>query len=342
MKNFLSILALCLLLGCTSKDNERGTCFLEGAWTLRQVTYPFDRADDTYSEREGTVLRIYDGDSVMYQCWLIRTETGLIVRPDMKCSVTLIDKGGGEYVYLESDEPRPLTVADDSVIVIQRQGILHTFHRADDIAEEWGKEIMGIVSADLRKNETSDAPSYVLSARERRQANLIHAFVLATVAAVILLLLIARIALDNRRAKHRLQLQLQQIQEVQQERPQTVRQAIESVETAYFASDDYAALQRRIATGQRLKDEDWQTIECHIRKVYPGFGSQLRGLHVMSELEYQVCLLIKLRIAPSDIADVLARDASTISTVRSRLYNKVFGQKGGAREWDSFIMSIGA
>jgi hypothetical protein len=62
----------------------------------------------------------------------------------------------------------------------------------------------------------------------------------------------------------------------------------------------------------------------------------------MSELEYQVCLLIKLRIAPSDIADVLARDASTISTVRSRLYNKVFGQKGGAREWDSFIMSIGA
>jgi len=94
MKNFLSILAVCLLLGCTSKDDDRGAWTLEGAWTLRQVTYPFDRADDTYSERDGTVLRIYDGDSVMYQCWLIRTETGLIVRPDMKCSVTLIDKGG--------------------------------------------------------------------------------------------------------------------------------------------------------------------------------------------------------------------------------------------------------
>ena len=62
----------------------------------------------------------------------------------------------------------------------------------------------------------------------------------------------------------------------------------------------------------------------------------------MSELEYQVCLLVKLRIVPSDIAAVLARDVSTISTVRSRLYKKVFGQKGGAKEWDEFLLSIGA
>ena len=76
--------------------------------------------------------------------------------------------------------------------------------------------------------------------------------------------------------------------------------------------------------------------------MYPGFISQLRNLHAMSELEYQVFLLIKLRVAPSDMAVVLARDASTISTVRSRLYKKVFDKKGGAREWDEFIMSIGA
>ena len=91
-----------------------------------------------------------------------------------------------------------------------------------------------------------------------------------------------------------------------------------------------------------LKDNDWLTIESQIKKVYPGFSSQLRNLHAMSELEYQVCLLIKLRITPSDIAIVLARDASTISTVRSRLYKKVFGHKGGAKEWDEFILSIGA
>ena len=61
----------------------------------------------------------------------------------------------------------------------------------------------------------------------------------------------------------------------------------------------------------------------------------------MSELEYQTCLLIKLRVAPKDIAAVLMRDVSTISTVRSRLYYKVFGRKGGTREWDEFVYSIG-
>jgi hypothetical protein len=153
-------------------------------------------------------------------------------------------------------------------------------------------------------------------------------------------LLIARIAIDYRKDKRRLQLQLQQIQEVQEERPQAIKQAIESVETAYFSSDEYQALQRRIASGEILKDADWLSIESQIRKIYPGFSSQLRNLYAMSELEYQVCLLIKLRVAPSDMAVVLARDASTISTVRSRLYKKVFNRKGGAKEWDEFIMSI--
>ena len=48
------------------------------------------------------------------------------------------------------------------------------------------------------------------------------------------------------------------------------------------------------------------------------------------------------RLAEEKAAAVLARDVSTISTVRSRLYKKVFGQKGSTRKWDDFILSIGA
>jgi hypothetical protein len=227
------------------------------------------------------------------------------------------------------------------MIVIQQQGVLYTFQRADDIGEEWGADIITIIAEDTKNGPSEEAQSYVLSAKERRQANVINSFILSTILVIILMLLIVRIAIQYRRDRQRLQLQLQQIQEVQQERPQSVRKAIESVEEAYFASGDYEALQRRIATGQRLRDTDWQEIESHIRRVYPGFSSQLKGLYAMSELEYQVCLLIKLRMAPKDIAAVLARDMSTVSTVRSRLYGKVFGRKGGAKEWDDFIRSIG-
>lgn len=251
----------------------------------------------------------------------------------------LIDKGHGEYVYLEGDDPHPLTIEDDTTIVIQQNGILNTWHCADDIARDWGEEIKEIVTV-TTGSDVNEAQSYMLSTKERQQASVIHWLVAATISIVVLLLLITRIAIDYRKDRRRLQLQLKQIQEVQEERPPVVRQAIESVETAYFKSDEYLGLQRRIATGQRLKDDDWSEIEQQIKRVWPGFSSQLRGLHAMSELEYQVCLLVKLRIPPTDIAAMLARDASTISTVRSRLYKKVFGRKGGAREWDDFVLSL--
>jgi hypothetical protein len=329
-----------MLLGCNSDENSDEQYVLQGVWTLHQVEYPYDRPD-TYYKPERTLLRLYDSDSIMYQCWLTKTESGLIISPDLRCPVTLIDKGRGEYVYIEEDNPRPLTIANDSTIVIQQQGILYTYHRADDIGEEWGADIITIIAEEIKNSPSEDAQSYVLSAKERRQANVINSFILSTILVIILMLLIVRVTIQYRRDKQRLLLQLQQIQEVQQERPQSVRKAIESVEEAYFASGDYEALQRRIATGQRLRDADWQEIESHIRRVYPGFSSQLKGLYAMSELEYQVCLLIKLRMAPKDIAAVLARDMSTVSTVRSRLYGKVFGRKGGAKEWDDFIRSIG-
>ena len=332
-------MALCLAVGCSYQNDADEQRLLQGAWLLRQVEYPYDVPDDTLSEQEGTALLLYDGDSVVYQCWMTKTESGLVVRPGSQRAVTLIDKGGDEQVYIEGDNPRPLTIVDDSTIVIQRDGTRYTYLRADDMAVEWGTDIRNIVAANAGKNNSEEKPIYVLSAKERQQASYIQ-WLLATIVMIVVLAVANNVV--ARRRRRQLQLQLQQIQEVRQERSQTVRQAMESVETAFFASDRYEALQRRIATGQRLKDSDWQEIEAQVRKVYPGFASQLRGLHAMSELEYQVCLLIKLRIVPKDIAAVLARDMSTISTVRSRLYKKVFGQKGGAREWDEFILSIGA
>ena len=228
---------------------------------------------------------------------------------------------------------------DDTTMTIQRNGILYTWHRADEIADEWGEEISAIILSNSQEEETH---RFVLSAKERKQANVIHVLIYSTIFSVLLILLIAHIALNNRREKFRLQLQLQQIREEHEERPQSIRHAIERLEKDYFVSRDYLSLRHRIATGLRLKEDDWSSIEEQMKKVYPGFTSQLRMLYPMSELEYQTSLLIKLRIAPTDIAAVLSRDASTISTVRSRLYKKVFGRKGGAREWDDFILSMGA
>ena len=329
-----------LLAGCSMK-NKHPEFSLQGAWVMTQVTIP-EGDMYPYSPNGGTWLRLYDADSVMYECQLTVTEQALVVKPEGKSVVTLIDKGGGEHLYLEEDDPRPLTVLNDSTITIQRMGRIYMWQRADSITKEWGMEIRALIDSESGNEMTAnDTHSYVLSAKEREQASVIHKLIYAIIAIVVLVLITAQIALANRRAKRRLQLQLRQIHEEHDARPQQIRLAIASVESAYFSSDEYHALQHHIAAGQRLKEEDWTEMETQLKKVYPGFTTQLRNLHSMSELEYQTCLLIKLRISPKDIATVLNRDMSTISTVRSRLYHKVFGRKGGAREWDDFVLSIG-
>lgn len=341
MKQLLLILLVGLLPGCAGRDADRRDSPLRGAWLLMQVDYPMG-SRNTYPGHGKTYLRIYEGDSVMCQCVMVKSESELIIQPDLWRNVTLIDKGGGEWSYMEADHPRPLTVQDDSTIVIQQNGVLYTWYRADSIAQEWGEEICDIIETDLQGGDAETYRSYVLSSKERRQESLIHVFIYSTIAFVILVFVITLIAVSNRKAKQRLQLQLQQIREEHEERPQAVRQAIETLESQYFASEEYQALQHRMAMGQRIHDEEWSDIEAQLKMVYPGFASQLRTLYPMSALEYQTCLLIKLCIAPSDIANVLARDVSTISTVRSRLYKKVFGRKGSTKEWDEFILSIGA
>ena len=342
MRKILLILTAGLLLTGCSMRNKRPDFSLQGAWIMKEVTVP-EGYTYPYPASEGTWLRLYGSDSMMYECQLTLTDLALVVKPGGKCSVTLIDKGGGNHLYLEDEDPCPLQVLSDSTITIQRTGRVFLWQRADSIGQEWGTEIRSIIDNDLdRGTDSHDRHNYVLSAKERQQADVIHKMIYALIAFVVVVLVVAQMAVANWRAKRRLQLQLQQIHEEHDERPQLVRQAIKTVEEAFFASDDYLSLQRRLSTGQRLKAEDWDEIEAQLKKVYPGFSSQLRTLYPMSELEYQTCLLIKLRIVPKDIAAVLSRDVSTISTVRSRLYQKVFGRKGGTREWDEFVLSIGA
>lgn len=338
MKIHICLLTSLLLAACSSSEKSQREYPLQGAWVLSKVEYPMGGVE-TFPVQDMRPLRIYEGDSMMLQCGQTQTASAMIVhQPYHRCNITFIDKGGGEYLYLENGDPRPLTMLDDTTMTIQRNGILYTWHRADGVAEEWGEEIHAIIVNNTLEEE---AHRFVLSAKERTQANVIHGLLYSTTICLVLILLIAHVAWNNHKERLRLQLQLLQIREEHEERPLSIRNAIERVENDYFCSNDYLTLQRRIATGQRLKEEDWRGIEEQIKKVYPGFTSQLRTLYPMSELEFHTCLLIKLRIAPTDIAAVLSRDVSTISTVRSRLYKKVFGQKGSTREWDDFILSMG-
>lgn len=337
--HIISSVVLLTLFSCTDQQKLTREDFdLTGAWVLRHVEFPWGTEYDCSMDGNGTSCLIYDRQNMLYECNISSTSSGLLIQPTAKSIVTLTYKGGGEWLYLEDGDPHPLSVSD-STITIQRIGILYTFSRADDLYDEWGADIRDIIESESISKGFANAHHYVLSARERRQANYIQ-WLLAAVAIIAIIAVTNHIVSRHRRQQ--LWLQLRQIQEMRENRPQQVRQAAKSVENSFFTSDEYAILQRRMATGQLMKDEEWLQVEHSLKSIYPGFTTQLQSLYPMSNVEYHTCLLIKLRIPTKDIATVLARELNTISTMRKRLYKKVFNREGGAKEWDDFILSIGS
>lgn len=91
---------------------------------------------------------------------------------------------------------------------------------------------------------------------------------------------------------------------------------------------------------KKTSDEDWGELEKLLNREYDKFTDKLNSLCKLSETEYHVSMLIKLNFEPSRIAELVCCSLSNISTIRRRLYIKVFGKKAGTKEWDEFIQSL--
>ena len=140
--------------------------------------------------------------------------------------------------------------------------------------------------------------------------------------------------------KRRAEQNLRAIKEELELRPALVSAAIKQVESKFFESDYYQMIRPRIAAGENMSDEDWREMEQQINAVYTGFTRKLRSLYDFSDVEFQVCLLIKLGVSNNSIAAVINRAPNSVSSIRGRLYKKILGEDGGAKEWDDFVLSL--
>lgn len=114
----------------------------------------------------------------------------------------------------------------------------------------------------------------------------------------------------------------------------------ERAEGDIFSSDIYLKIQRLIVEGKNLSEDDWQQLAMMVDGIYTGFTEKLYSLYKLSANDYRVCLLVKIHIQPKDIAQLTSHSKESVSTTRSRLYQKVFGKKGSAKEWDDFLLSL--
>lgn len=86
-----------------------------------------------------------------------------------------------------------------------------------------------------------------------------------------------------------------------------------------------------------LSAEDWQTLTAAIDSTYSQFIHRLKDLYPVSDVELQVCLLLKIGISSTRIAQLVLRSKQAVTSIRKRLYKKVLGQEGTPDEWDKFI-----
>ena len=102
----------------------------------------------------------------------------------------------------------------------------------------------------------------------------------------------------------------------------------------------YQRIRQYLAEGRSLPEPEWSELAEVVNAIYTGFTDKLYSLYRMSDQDYHVSLLIKIRLQPKDIATLTAHSKESIASTRSRLYQKVFGKKGSTRDWDDFILSI--
>ena len=107
-----------------------------------------------------------------------------------------------------------------------------------------------------------------------------------------------------------------------------------------FSSPVYLRIKQYLNDGRSMTEGDWTELADAVNSVYTNFTEKLFSLYRMSEQDYRVSLLIKVCIAPKDIATLTAHSKECVASTRSRLYQKVFGKKGSTKDWDDFILSI--
>ena len=159
---------------------------------------------------------------------------------------------------------------------------------------------------------------------------------LLIVCTVFYITLFIMVILNSRRKIQLLQSRLDNIHAMQKLAVIEPRQDVSTL----LASPVYLRTKKYLTDGRSMAEGDWAELTEAVNGVYSGFSEKLYSLYNMSDQDFRVSLLIKVRIQPKDIATLTAHSKESIASTRSRLYQKVFGKKGSTKDWDDFILSI--
>ena len=181
---------------------------------------------------------------------------------------------------------------------------------------------------------------YSLREQENARLELRNIIAVAFIIVLIFVLVAAILYFSRRRMKYRMK--VQQLEHLLADYRQRDEKVIER-QNGILADTPICRHINRLLSDSRqpsMTDEDWHILEDTFAKIQPTFLSRLQTFHKFSSHEMHICLLLRLSLQPAALAQLSAHSKQSISSTRSRLFEKVFGQKGTPAQWDEFIQSL--
>ena len=336
------LLVATLCIGCGERWSDTPPTSegfdITGVWVMTKRTFPKGESYVLYLN-DWTECQMYDANGSFFSFRLRSFGDNVFIAP-----IETGDYVFSDTLYVENGRVTPFQIINDSTMITKPVGDYYncsvTWCKSSTMTES-RKEEARKICRQARRNEKGDIIfDYVHSTGERKLENTIDKYRDVVVLLGIIVLLIVIYSIEMTKRERRAKQNLLAIKEELELRPALVGAAIKQVESKFLESDYYQMIRPRITAGENMSDEDWCEMERQINAVYVGFSRKLRSLYDFSDVEFQVCLLIKLGVSNNSIAAVINRAPNSVSSIRSRLYKKILGEKGGAKEWDDFVLSL--
>ena len=320
-----------MFIGCGGSQENRQEAMEEyfvvtGTWELNELRFFSGQRVDVRTGYEYIWYRFFEDNGTYYVAELSNSNKQNSVRPH-EMSEYFFMMSPYDTVYIEHGRMTDLTIIDNHTIGIDRGNYVEVYVKSNKIPTKRVTEIERIIENSLRPNHSNKTQYIVpLTQTTDNRSFWIWIIVLVTIVCAGFLFVINKV-----RNRHKGPVTKQGVDVITEE---------EQREQTFIHSDFYLTLRQRLYEGPMLKHDEWEELEIQMKNAYPAFFRKLTEMCPLSEVEQRVCMLTKLGIPPSTIAIHTCREYSSISSIRSRLYFKMFGKKGGAKDWDEFIINL--
>ena len=107
---------------------------------------------------------------------------------------------------------------------------------------------------------------------------------------------------------------------------------IEKTENNLKNSPNYQKINQMAYKGQKLTNDDWDTICNLICEYFPSSYDFIVSHFNINSSEYRICILLRLHFKVGEIANMLGVSSPYISKVSTDILGKTFGKKGSSKD----------